>query len=52
LCNRSIRNCQPPQDLNAQPRLSFEDESFDVVLITNTIEFLLDPRVVLREALR
>lgn len=42
------------QDLNADPSLppSLESDSFDAVLIANTMEFLVQPREVLREAWR
>jgi ubiquinone/menaquinone biosynthesis C-methylase UbiE len=40
------------QDLNAVTQLAMPDESFDAVLIPNSIEFLLNPRAVLREAWR
>ena len=42
------------QDLNADPSLppSLEADSFDAVLIANTMEFLVQPREVLREAWR
>jgi len=39
-------------DLNTDPRLPFEDESFDVVVCKDILEHLLDPLAVLREAKR
>lgn len=38
------------QDLNAAPVLPWPDASFDVVLISLSVEYLADPRAVLAEA--
>eukprot|EP00611_Tribonema_gayanum_P031492 TRINITY_DN9112_c0_g1_i5.p1 TRINITY_DN9112_c0_g1~~TRINITY_DN9112_c0_g1_i5.p1 ORF type:complete len:480 (+),score=164.54 TRINITY_DN9112_c0_g1_i5:497-1936(+) len=50
--NNALLEAPVEQDVNARPKLDFEDASFDVVLITNAIEFFLEPRAILREALR
>lgn len=40
------------QDLNRDPRLPFEDGAFDVALCALSVEYLIDPLAVLREARR
>ncbi|RJX34606.1 MAG: class I SAM-dependent methyltransferase [Desulfurivibrio sp.] len=39
-------------DLNANPGLPFAEASFDAILCTVSIEYLVDPRAVFREAAR
>ncbi|CAM9495618.1 unnamed protein product [Scytosiphon promiscuus] len=40
------------QNLNNKPELPYPDDSFDFVLIPNSMEFFTDPRLVMREAYR
>jgi SAM-dependent methyltransferase/FKBP-type peptidyl-prolyl cis-trans isomerase 2 len=40
------------QDLNATPRLPFDDAAFDVALCTSSVEYLLDPARVAAEVAR
>lgn len=40
------------QDLNQYPRLPYADASFDAVVCTASIEYLIQPHAVLQEALR
>ncbi|CAM9221038.1 unnamed protein product [Ascophyllum nodosum] len=40
------------QDLNAKWELPYDDDSFDFVVMANTIEFLKNPRFVMREVYR
>ncbi len=40
------------QDLNADPRLPFADAGFDAVLCCVSVDYLIDPVAVLREAAR
>jgi SAM-dependent methyltransferase len=39
-------------DLNAEPRLPFEDESFDAVVCSVSVEYLTDPFAVFRDLAR
>lgn len=39
-------------DLNKIDRLPFEDESFDVVVLSQILEHLFDPKKILKEAIR
>ncbi|CAM9376909.1 unnamed protein product [Chrysoparadoxa australica] len=39
-------------DLNAEGKLPFDDDTFDKVMIPNSIEFFSDPRIILKEAYR
>ena len=40
------------QDLNVEPKLPFPDDTFDVVLCTVSVEYLIDPLAVFDEVAR
>ena len=40
------------QDLNSNPRLPFESDSFDAVICTVSVEYLIDPLAVFKEVSR
>jgi ubiquinone/menaquinone biosynthesis C-methylase UbiE len=52
LAKNRLAHSHRVQDLNQPPKLPFDSESFDAIVSTAAIEYLTDPRSVLRQAWR